>query len=55
VFPADARVGDGNLAAALSIDSILHGLLDEAAAHFNVARRLAPRRLSSGGASSTFI
>ena len=41
VFPADAHLGDGNLAAALAIDSILHGLLDEAAAQFAVARRLA--------------
>ncbi len=41
VFPADANLGDGNLAAALAIDSILHGLLDEAAAQFAVARRLA--------------
>jgi LuxR family maltose regulon positive regulatory protein len=41
VFPADAHLGDGNLAAALSIDNILHGLLDEAAAQLDVARRLA--------------
>jgi LuxR family maltose regulon positive regulatory protein len=41
VFPADASLDDGNLAAALAIDSILHGLLDEAAAQFAVARRLA--------------
>jgi LuxR family transcriptional regulator, maltose regulon positive regulatory protein len=41
VFPADARVGDGNLAAALAMDSILHGVLDEAAAQYAVARRLA--------------
>ena len=41
VFPADAPLGDGNLAAALAIDSILHGLLDEAAAQLDVARRLA--------------
>jgi LuxR family maltose regulon positive regulatory protein len=40
-FPADAGLGDGNLAAALAIDSILHGLLDEAAAQFAAARRLA--------------
>ena len=40
-FPADAHLGDGNLAAALSIDSILHGLLEEAAAQLEVARRLA--------------
>ena len=40
-FPADAPLGDGNLAAALAIDSIVHGLLDEAAAHLSVARRLA--------------
>jgi LuxR family maltose regulon positive regulatory protein len=41
-FPAGAHLGDGNLAAALAIDNILHGsLLDEAAAQFNVARRLA--------------
>ena len=41
VFPADAHMGDGNLAAALAMDSILHGALDEAAAQFAVARRLA--------------
>ena len=41
VFPADAHLGDGNLAAALAIDSILHGVLDEAAAQYAVARRLA--------------
>ena len=40
-FPADAHPGDGNLAAALSIDHILHGLLDEAAAQLEVARRCA--------------
>ena len=41
VFPADAHVSDGNLAAALAINSILHGVLDEAAAQYAVARRLA--------------
>ncbi len=41
VFPADAHAGDVNLAAALAIDSMLHGVLDEAAAQFAVARRLA--------------
>ena len=40
-FPADAHLGDGNLAAALSIDHILHGLLEEAAAELEVARGLA--------------
>ena len=40
-FPADAPLGDPNLAAALAIDSIVHGLLDEAAAQLGVARRLA--------------
>lgn len=40
-FPADAPLGDGNLAAAVAIDNILHGLLDEAAAQLDVARRLA--------------
>src|SRR4029453_8801650 len=39
-FPPDAHLGDGNLAAALAIDNILHGLLDEAAAQLHVARRL---------------
>ena len=52
-FPADAHLGDGNLAAALAIDSILHGLLDEAAAHFAVARRLAAAAPATDGASST--
>ena len=41
VFPSNADLGDGNLAAALSIDSILHGRLDEAAGHLHVARGLA--------------
>ena len=41
VFPPDAHLGDGNLAAALAIDNILHGRLDEAAAQLHVARRLA--------------
>ena len=40
-FPADAHPGDGNLAAALSIDHILHGLLDQAAGQLDVARRCA--------------
>jgi LuxR family transcriptional regulator, maltose regulon positive regulatory protein len=40
-FPADAHLGDANLAAALSIDNILHGPLEEAAAHLEVARGLA--------------
>jgi LuxR family maltose regulon positive regulatory protein len=40
-FPADAQLGDVNVAAALAIDSILHGVLDEAAAQYAVARRLA--------------
>ena len=39
--PPDARRGEGDLAAALSIDSILHGRLDEAAGHLRVARGLA--------------
>jgi LuxR family maltose regulon positive regulatory protein len=40
-FPANESLGDGNLAAALAIDSIMHGLLDEAAAQLDIARRLA--------------
>ncbi len=40
-FPPDAHLGDGDLAAALSIDNILHGLLEEAAAQLEVARGLA--------------
>jgi LuxR family transcriptional regulator, maltose regulon positive regulatory protein len=40
-FPPDAHLGDGNLAAALTVDSILHGRLDEAAGHLRVARGLA--------------
>ena len=54
VFPADAHLGDGNLAAALAIDNILHGLLDEAAAQ--LGRRSATGGGGSGradGASST--
>ena len=38
VFPTDARQADGNLAAALAVDSILHGQLDEATGHLRVAR-----------------
>ncbi len=41
LFPADAHLRNGDLAAALAIDRILHGRLDEAAAHLRVARRLA--------------
>ena len=41
VFPAEAHLSDGNLAAALAMDSILHGALDAAAAQLHVARRLA--------------
>jgi LuxR family transcriptional regulator, maltose regulon positive regulatory protein len=40
-FPVDAHLGDENLAAALSIDNILHGPLEEAAAQVEVARGLA--------------
>ena len=40
-FPADALLRDGNLAAALSIDAVLHGRLDDAAGHLRVARGLA--------------
>jgi LuxR family maltose regulon positive regulatory protein len=40
-FPADGPLSDGNLAAGLAIDNIVHGLLDEADAHLGVARRLA--------------
>jgi LuxR family transcriptional regulator, maltose regulon positive regulatory protein len=43
VFPADAPLADENLAAALAIDSVLHGLLDQAAAHWHAARRLSAR------------
>jgi LuxR family transcriptional regulator, maltose regulon positive regulatory protein len=39
-FPASAR-GDGNLALALAMDTILHGDLDEAANYLDVARELA--------------
>ena len=41
VFPADVHLGDENLAAALAVDTIFHGSLEEAAAQFAVARRLA--------------
>ena len=50
VFPADARLADGNLAAALAVDSILHGRLDEAAGHLRVAQGLAAG--GSGGATA---
>ena len=36
-FPADAPLSDGNLAAALAIDNIVHGVLDEGDAHFWVS------------------
>jgi LuxR family maltose regulon positive regulatory protein len=39
-FP-DAPLGDGNLAAALAVDNLVHGLLDEATVQLGVARRLA--------------
>jgi LuxR family maltose regulon positive regulatory protein len=41
MFPPDAYLDDGDLAAALAMNSILHGLLDEAAAQLDAARRLA--------------
>ena len=40
-LPADAPLSDGNLAAALAIDNIVHGLLDDGDAHLGLARRLA--------------
>jgi LuxR family transcriptional regulator, maltose regulon positive regulatory protein len=39
-FPVNANLGDANLAAALAVDNVLHGLLDDAAAHLDVAQRL---------------
>ena len=41
MFPAEAELGDANIAAAFAIDSILHGLLDDAATHLEAARALA--------------
>jgi LuxR family maltose regulon positive regulatory protein len=41
MFPADAHLGDGNLAAALTIDSVLHGKFDEAGDYLRVAQTLA--------------
>ena len=46
VFPADAHLGDGNLAAALAIDSILHGAARRG--RRPVARRSATRDGSAG-------
>ncbi|MGZ4202908.1 MAG: AAA family ATPase, partial [Thermoleophilaceae bacterium] len=40
-FPDKTHLGDGNLAAALAVDKVLHGQLDDAAAHLDVAQRLA--------------
>jgi LuxR family maltose regulon positive regulatory protein len=40
-FPPDAALTDGNVAAARAIDCVMHGLLDEGAAHLEVARLLA--------------
>jgi LuxR family maltose regulon positive regulatory protein len=41
MFPAGGRLNDGNVAGAFAIDSMLHGLLEEAAGYFDVASRLA--------------
>ncbi|MDX6410257.1 MAG: LuxR family transcriptional regulator, maltose regulon positive regulatory protein, partial [Gaiellaceae bacterium] len=41
MFPPEAELDDGNIAGALAIDTILHGVLDEAVAHLFTARRLA--------------
>ena len=41
MIPADAQRDDGNIACALAIDSVLHGVLEEARGHFDAARRLA--------------
>lgn len=40
VFPEDAHLGDGNVAAVRAIDNTLHGRLDEAVARLQIARRL---------------
>ena len=40
-FPPEAQLGDGNTAAALAMDSMLHGLLDDAEGHLAAARQLA--------------
>ena len=40
-FPPQAELSDANIAAAFAIDTILHGILDEAAAHLATARTLA--------------
>ena len=41
MFPPDVQLDDGNVAAVFAIDSVMNGLLDEAAAHLEAARRLA--------------
>jgi LuxR family maltose regulon positive regulatory protein len=41
VFPSELQRGDGNLAAALAMDDILHGGLEEADAQLGAARSLA--------------
>ncbi len=41
MFPPAPQLSDGNVAGALAIDSILHGVVDEAVAHLHAARRLA--------------
>ena len=41
-FPADAWLTDGDIAGASAMDSILHGVLEEAAARLEAARRLVP-------------
>jgi LuxR family transcriptional regulator, maltose regulon positive regulatory protein len=41
-FPPQSELGDANIAAAFAVDTILHGVLDDAAAHLATARAVAP-------------
>ncbi len=41
MFPPEVQLRDGNTAAVFAIDSVMNGLLDEAAAHLEAARRFA--------------
>ena len=53
MFPPDAELDDGNIAGALAIDTILHGVLDEAAPTSTPLGASRPRHPPSAGASST--
>ena len=41
MFPPDTQLNDCNIATAFAVDNIVHGLLEDSAAHLDTARRLA--------------